>query len=411
MGWAGRGTPSTSPATPYGAVWVLLVFAWVANYLVRMALPALLGPVMSELGLSYGEAGLLAAAIFYAYMAMQVPAGMLGDRVGRKRVVATGLVLCALASVATGFSGGFVALVLARLATGAAQGCLFSNDRVIIAGSTPPGRMALGQGVSFSGPGLGITLGLVLAGTLGEIMPWRWVFVVFALPPLLAAALVARFVPEPARPATPPSDWPLRRLLGVRDLWILGIGCAMPLYVQFAIATWAPLMFAEIGVREVGRAGRWAGLQGLAAPPGLLAWGWVADRASRRGVARTRVMAAALVVSAATMLGVAGALEARASPTTLSALMLATVFCSWGIWGPSFAVLGQLVPRGVHGTAFGVFNTLAFLGAITGPVVTGALRDATGSFAAAAGVGAGVLLLGALLTTAVGGPVPTAAAR
>ncbi len=61
------------------------------------------------------------------------------------------------------FAGTFTALVLARLLTGLGQGGLFSNDRVIIAGSTPPARMALGQGVSFSGPGLGLTLGIVLA--------------------------------------------------------------------------------------------------------------------------------------------------------------------------------------------------------------------------------------------------------
>jgi MFS family permease len=160
-----------TPRVPsYVVVWALLVCAWVSNYLVRMALPPLLGPIMAELALSYRGAGWLASAFFYAYMAMQV-AGMLGDRIGRKRVAIGGLIVCAGASVATGFAGTFTALVLARLLTGLGQGCLFSNDRVIIAGSTPPARVALGQGVSFSGPGLGLTLGIVLAGALGEVLP------------------------------------------------------------------------------------------------------------------------------------------------------------------------------------------------------------------------------------------------
>jgi MFS family permease len=403
-GARGTSAPTATPGPAYGVVWAIFVFAWVANYLVRMALPALLGPVMGELRLSYGEAGILAAAIFYAYMAMQVPAGMLGDRVGRTRVVTAGLVLCSLASIATGLSGGLTALVLARLATGIAQGCLFSNDRVVIAGCTPPPRMALGQGVSFSGPGLGITLGLVLAGALGEIVPWRWVFFVFALPPLAAAALVGWFVPEPPRIEARPRDWPLRRLLAVRDLWVLGLACAMPLYVQFAVATWAPLMFGELGVSELGRAGRYAGAQGLAAPLGLLFWGWIADRLEWRGVPRPRLIAVGLVASAAATLGMAWALAAKASPPALLGFLLAAVFCSWGIWGPSFAVLGQLFPPGVHGTAFGLFNTVAFLGAITGPAVTGALRDATGSFASGCLLGAGLLLLGAALAALMRGP-------
>jgi MFS family permease len=389
---------------PYVAVWALLVYAWIANYLVRMALPPLLAPIMAELRLSYRDAGVLASAFFYAYMAMQFPAGMLGDRVGRRRVVIAGFLLGAVASVATSQAGSFVALVLARLLTGLSQGCLFSNDRVIIAGSTPPSRMALGQGVSFSGPGLGITLGLVLAGALGEIVPWRWVFVAFALAPLSAAVLVARFVSEPPRAVAEPGHWPLRRLLGVRDLWVLGLSSAMPIYVQFTIATWAPLMFAEIGVGELARAARYAGAQGLAAPLGLLCWGWVADRAERRGIARRTIIAVALVLSGAATAGLAAVLQARGSPAALLVCIMATVFCSWGVWGPAFAIVGQCVPPGVRGTAFGLFNTFAFIGALVGPVLTGSLKDATGSFAAGSYLAAGVSLLGAVLAMLVRAP-------
>ncbi len=386
---------------PYGVVWALLVFAWVANYLVRMALPPLLGPIMAELHLSYRDAGWLASAFFYAYMGMQVPAGVLGDRVGRKRVVIGGLVLCAAASTVTGFAGTFGALILARLLTGVSQGCLFSNDRVIIAGCTPPSRMALGQGVSFSGPGLGITLGIVLAGALGEIVPWRWVFVSFALAPLVAAFLVGRFVPEPPRAGREPSDWPLRRLLAMRNLWVLGLSSAMPIYVQFTIATWAPLMFTEIGVAELGRAARYASVQGLAAPVGLLFWGWLADRAERRGVGRMAVIALALALSAATTGGIAYVVQVKGSPPALTWFILSTVFCSWGVWGPSFAVLGQFVPPGVYGAAFGLFNTLAFTGALVGPVLTGSLKDATGSFASGCYLAAALALLGAALALLV----------
>jgi MFS family permease len=396
---------------PYILVWALLVYAWIANYLVRMALPPLLAPIMTELRLSFREAGVLASAFFYAYMAMQLPAGMMGDRLGRRRVVISGLLLGAVASVATGLAWSFAALVLARLLTGLSQGCLFSNDRVIIAGSTPPSRMALGQGVSFSGPGLGITLGLVLAGALGEIVPWRWVFVVFALAPLSAAALTGRFVPEPPRAHAEPGQWPLRRLLAVRDLWVLGLASAMPIYVQFTIATWAPLMFAEIGVDELARAARYAGAQGLVAPLGLFCWGWVADRAERRGIARKTIIAVALVLSGAATAGVACVVQARGSPAALLLCIMATVFCSWGVWGPAFAILGQCVPPGVHGTAFGLFNTFAFTGALVGPVVTGSLKDATGSFAAGSSHAAGGTVVGAGLAGLVrapGGGAPSA---
>src|SRR5262249_46018852 len=156
----------------------------------------------------YTEAGFLSTAFFYAYMAMQFPAGAFGDRFGRRRSLVTGMLLVALASFCTGLARSFAALFAARLLTGLSQGFLFSNDRVIIAAVPPRHKTALGQGVSFSGPDLGTTLGLVIAGALGVVVAWRTVFMLVAIPAAVAAALFWRFVPEPPRRAsTVDSAW------------------------------------------------------------------------------------------------------------------------------------------------------------------------------------------------------------
>jgi MFS family permease len=75
----------------YHTVWALLIFGWICNYIVRMAFSPLLEPVMAEFGLSHAEGGLLFSVFFYGYVAMQVPAGLLGDRFGRKRVLVLGI--------------------------------------------------------------------------------------------------------------------------------------------------------------------------------------------------------------------------------------------------------------------------------------------------------------------------------
>ena len=77
----------------YQTIWALIVFAWITNYLIRMAPNALWPPIMAELGLDYTLTGFLSTAFFYAYMGMQFPAGFLGDRFGRKRMLVAGLVL------------------------------------------------------------------------------------------------------------------------------------------------------------------------------------------------------------------------------------------------------------------------------------------------------------------------------
>ena len=93
------------PWQAYHTVWALLVFGWICNYVVRMAFSPLLEPIMAEFGLSHAQGGFLFSVFFYGYVAMQVPAGLLGDRFGRKRVLVIGILLVAGAALVTGLSG------------------------------------------------------------------------------------------------------------------------------------------------------------------------------------------------------------------------------------------------------------------------------------------------------------------
>jgi predicted MFS family arabinose efflux permease len=380
-------------ARPYVVVWVLFVFAWVANYLVRMGFAALLPPIMKDLGLSYTRAGVLASAFFGAYAVMQFPAGLLGDRFGRRRILLLGLIGGALASASTALAVSFATLLGARLFTGLSQGCLFSNDRPIIAAVTPPERIALGQAVSFMGPGLGITFGLWLGGALGEWMDWRRVFVIFALPPVAAALLIRGLVPAPP-PA--PGRWGLGRgVLRERDLWVLGAAGSTAMWVQYVFATWGPLLLMEAGVSELGRAGLFASLQGLAGVAGLLAGGWLADRAHRVGIGRRAVVVGTLATLAVATLTLAVAVQHALGAGVLTVLLFLVACSAWGVWGPSFAILGDVAAGRELSTAFGLYNTVCVLGAVVGPAVTGWARDVTGSFAAGSYVCAAVALGGA----------------
>src|SRR3989442_7690406 len=207
---------------PYVLVWLLLIFAWAANFVIRTGFSALLPSIIGELQLAYTKPGLLASAFFYAYVLMQIPAGLLGDRFGRRRILILGLLGGALAAGLTGLAGSLVTLFLARALTGAFQGSLFSNDRAIIATVTPPDRIGLGQGVSFSGPGLGLTFGLVIGGLLVEFLPWRTVMMLFGLGPIMAPLLIARYVPAPPPPMTRVAVGPrLPRLFSHSPLCVL----------------------------------------------------------------------------------------------------------------------------------------------------------------------------------------------
>ena len=384
---------------PYVLVWLLLIFAWAANFVIRIGFSALLPSIMSELSLSYTRAGLLASAFFYAYVIMQIPSGLLGDRYGRRRILLLGLLGGALSAGLTGLAGSFAALFTARALTGAFQGSLFSNDRAIIATVTPPDRIGLGQGVSFAGPGLGLTAGLVIGGLLVEVLPWRTVMMLFGLGPIAAALLIARFVPSPApSPAQEPLGRRLGGLFSNGPLWLLALASLCAIANQFILATWAPLFFQEAGVTDVGRAGIYAALQGIAASLGMIVGGFTHDRLARRGFESKTVIVAGLAALALSMLAMAAVIAQRSVPALAILVFLAAFFC-WSIWGAVYTLLGRMVRAEDLGAAFGWSNSISFLGAIVGPIATGWARDLTGSFSAgcllaAVLAAAGVALVG-----------------
>jgi len=389
---------------PYVVVWALLILAWAANFVIRIGFSALLPSIIDELQLSYTRAGLLASAFFYAYVLMQIPSGLLGDRFGRRRVLLIGLVGGALAAGLTGLAGSFVTLFLARALTGAFQGSLFSNDRAIIATVTPPDRIGLGQGVSFSGPGLGLTFGLVIGGLLVEFLPWRTVMMLFGLGPIMAALLIARYVPAPAPAATRvPVGQRLRSLFSNGPLWTLGLVSLCAIGNQFILATWSPLFFAEVGVTDVARAGSYAALQGIAASLGMVASGWTHDRLVDRGYNSKSVIVAGLGGLTVSMLAMAIVIAQRSIPWLAVVLFVAAFFC-WSIWGAVYALLARLVRPEELGTAFGFSNSISFIGAIVGPTATGWVRDLTGSFSAGCVLAAILALAGVALAFAVREP-------
>ena len=391
----------------YVIVWILLILAWAANFVIRIGFSALLPSIIDELSLSYTRAGLLASAFFYAYVLMQIPSGLLGDRFGRRRILLIGLVGGALAAGLTGLAGSFVTLFLARALTGAFQGSLFSNDRAIIATVTPPERIGLGQGVSFSGPGLGLTFGLVIGGLLVEFLPWRTVMMLFGLGPLAAAVLIARYVPAPAPSAVRTAvGQRLRSLFTNGPLWVLALVSLCAIGNQFILATWSPLFFGEVGVTDVARAGSYAALQGIAASLGMVASGWAHDYLLERGYSSKTVIVAGLAGVTLSMFAMAVVIAQRSIPALAAVLFVAAFFC-WSIWGAVYALLARLVRPEELGTAFGFSNSISFVGAIVGPTATGWVRDLTGSFSAGCLLAAALALIGVVLALAV--PVPAAA--
>lgn len=425
----------------YHTVWAVLIFAWITNYLVRMGLSPVLIPIMREFHLTYVQAGLLATAFFYAYTFMQLPAGVLGDWIGKKTILVLAPLWWGVMSLGTGLAPTFSLLFLARFLTGVGQGTYFGNDRPVIAAYTPAEKMGFGQGISFTGLGMGMAIGIFLAGLIADLWGWRMVFILFALPSWVAGLVVWRKIQEPPRAhAFRPPGWlwllmlpfpplllgglatdravllwvsllfPLGFLLGLvsresglrrRDLWITCLAGIAPIYCLWVVGIWAPAMFLEIGVKALSSSSLFSSLLGISAIPGLLLMGSLSDRLASRGKGRKGLAALILLGMSAAMVLMGAAVASRAHPVVLAFLVFAAGFCIWGVWAPIYALLTEISPVRIRGTAFGMNNTINFLGSLIGPIATGWIKDVSGSFAGACYLAAAIGLGGAVVLSLV----------
>src|SRR3954452_20575070 len=130
--------------------------------------------------------------------------GKLGDSHGKKRMLVIALGIFGLASLGAAAAWSLASLIAFRVLQGAGA-AVFPLSFGIIRDEFPPEKIGLGIGTVSSVFGAGGGIGLVLSGVILEHLTWHWLFLIGAVPVLIATVLIARFVPEsPIKTPTKP---------------------------------------------------------------------------------------------------------------------------------------------------------------------------------------------------------------
>ena len=172
--------------------------------IVNIALPS----IQRELDASSGELEWVISAYALSLAALIPLSGSLGDRFGRKRFFAAGMVVFAVGSVACALSASALELIAARALQGVG-GAIMSALALSILSETYSGKARAGAiGIWATVAGLGFGLGPVVGGLLLGVFGWSsifWVKVPFAL---AGIALTVTVVAESRNPDTRPVDVP-----------------------------------------------------------------------------------------------------------------------------------------------------------------------------------------------------------
>src|SRR5580700_9179464 len=157
--------------------------------IVNIALPT----AQHDLHFSNADRQWIVTAYSLAFGSLLLLGGRIGDIVGRKRALITGLVGFAVASAIGGASVNFIMLVVARTVQGA-FGALLAPSVLALLTTTfsDPDERGKAFGIYGAVAGAGGALGLLLGGVLTSYVSWRWtlfVNVVFAICAIAGAVL------------------------------------------------------------------------------------------------------------------------------------------------------------------------------------------------------------------------------
>src|SRR5438874_1705973 len=223
------------------------------NYLDRYVSAATLPLILTDLAISDAQGGLLQSLFIVAYALACGPAGWLGDAGKRLHLVAGGVFVWSVATVASGLAPTYGWLLIARAVIGIGEASYAVVTPSLLSDCYPAERRARVLGIFYAAIPIGSALGYIVGGLIGEAHGWRAAFFVAGAPGA-ALAFLLLFLTEPARgaqdrshgAATPLGLTPWLRALASRRSYL--VNTAAQIIYTFGmggLATWMPTYFVR----------------------------------------------------------------------------------------------------------------------------------------------------------------------
>lgn len=386
-----------------------VVFILVVTTAITMLGNGIINPILPLYAKSFGVnvfmVGLMVAAYGIARVFMDIPAGKLADRFGRRTMIIGGAILMAASSLGNALATDFWQVVAMRLVQGTASALYVTSAQTALADlSTPSTRgkyLSLHQGSH----GIGNTFGPAVGGFLAEFFGLRAPFFAFAGIALVAAAWAYLRVPETSRLRTvivePASGSTGTNVSGKRSASVMKILLMDASFILIAFLwltnnlvhggaqqTIIPLYGTEyLGLTE-GQLGLAMTMIGLGNLVTTFLAGWLSDQFGRKTI----------LVPGTIMLGLFIALFAVSG--NIFVFVLAATFTGIARGFSSSvptAYAADIAPPGKFGATLGLFRTFGDLGLVIGPLLAGWIADSTASLSLPLYALAALLVLTAIL--------------
>lgn len=310
---------------------------------------------INELGVS-----LLSSSFFYTYLILQIPAGMLIDRLRPRRTLTLCLLFIALLTFVFSHAHFLFVAEVSRILMGVFCAPAVVATLYLAAHWFPAQRFALLAGMTEMMGMLGGIAGEAILAQGVNTVGWRTTISLCSIIALIAAFLTWVIVQDRDSPedSTPHHSHALKDLFKIIKLpqaWINGLYCGFTFSIVAAFAGfWCVPYLTQIYTISLGEAADASSMIFLGAALGAPLLGWISDRL---GVRRAPMILCA-VISLILMMRIL-----YFTVPSLSTMFLLLFFLGFfcGIYALPFAVVRDLTDPNIRGTAMGFVNMMAIL--------------------------------------------------
>lgn len=389
---------------------ILLCVGWVTIWIYRSALAPVYPQIRQSLGGSVSDTALGSISSFYflGYVVMQIPAGFLVDKIGKKMVLIPGFVMFAIAAFIVARAGSIQMIYFGSLLAGLGCGSFYGSAYSLTAQNIPANKKSFSTAIVNSGSAVGSGFGMILSSFLvaQQGLPWQIMMYISVI--MIAFIVVAFYaiirsnkddIASQEAYIENKSDYKknisnekvsFRTLLAPKMLFTYILYFAT-CYAYYMIVTWLPNFLAtERGFKGTA-IGFSSSLVAFASIPGALFFSKLADKFMDHKIQFIVI----LEISAAAMLLMT--VQATNATFLLTSLILYGFLGKLAVEPIIISWLGENAPQVGIGTTLGVFNFFGMMSSIVAPALTGNISDITGSKILGFYIAIALLVIGTLL--------------
>jgi MFS family permease len=349
------------------------------NFFDRQILPAVQEKIRADWDLSDAQLGWLGTAFILLYALVGLPLGRLADVWRRKWILAIGVAIWSLFTLASGFAWSFASLFVFRLGVGIGEASCAPAASSLIGDLFSAEKRARAMSIFMLGLPIGLSLSFLVSSTIAERSSWQLAFFVAGAPGLALAVLVL-FIAEPPASSRPaerqqPMLAVIGRILRLPTMWWIILSGALHNFNMYALGTFLASLLKRYHQVSIEQAGQISGLVYGCGALGIFAAGWLGDRAFRRSVSgRLHVAWIGLALSIPCLLLALVAPPGAYASCTIWLLIGCTLLYAY--YGTVYATIQDIIEPELRGMAMAIyFCAMYFLGAFLGPWATGQLSD------------------------------------